>query len=57
MAPPIGLGNIFGKLFIDVGNLYKETEKIYYSGVGYEINTTLHLFYKFSLRMRIGYAR
>ncbi|MGB0496344.1 MAG: hypothetical protein ACPGJI_08300, partial [Kangiellaceae bacterium] len=57
MAPPIGLGNISGKLFIDSGTTYRDTEKSYHSSVGYELNTTLHLFYNLALNLRLGYAK
>jgi hypothetical protein len=58
MAPPIGLSQWSGNVFVDSGrtwNLDDDPEK-YYTGAGIEIDLEIVLFYGAPVKTRLGYA-
>ena len=57
MAPPVGLMQWYGNLFIDSGAAYNDSRPDkYYTGAGIEFSADLNLFYLVPLTARIGYA-
>lgn len=57
MAPPIGLMQWSGTVFVDSGDAYnRDSADKYYTGTGLEINADLNLFYMLPVSARLGYA-
>ncbi len=56
MAPPIGLMQWFGSVFVESGAAYQNSPDTYYSSAGFEIVADSNLFYFVPLRLRFGYA-
>lgn len=58
MAPPIGLSQWSGLLFVDSGAAWDEGSwpEGRSTGIGAELLSDLNLFYLFDLRLRLGYA-
>ena len=57
MAPPIGLMQWYGDLFVDTGAAYNgDKPQNYYTGAGLELNADLNLFYMVPVKVRLGYA-
>ena len=57
MAPPVGLMQWSGAVFVDSGAAYNlDSADKYYTGAGVEINADLNLFYLVPVRARLGYA-
>lgn len=57
MAPPVGLMQWYGSVFVDSGAAYdgRRPDK-YYTGAGVEFSADLNLFYLVPLTTRLGYA-
>ncbi len=58
MAPPLAISQVSGGLFVDSGDAWNEGSDPdeYYTGVGFEINADMQVFYNFPLRLRLGIA-
>jgi hypothetical protein len=56
MAPPIGLMQWFGTLFVETGSAYRDSPDKYYSSAGLEIDADVNIFYAAVLRASVGYA-
>lgn len=57
MAPPLGLMQWSGSLFVDSGAAYSSSAPdTYYTSAGIEFNSDINLFYFINLRARLGYA-
>ncbi len=59
MAPPIGINQLHGTVFYDVGGVWGDNASgpdEYYAGAGFEINTDLDLLYNFRLNLSLGFA-
>lgn len=58
MAPPLGIHQIFGQVFVDAGRAWDtfKTSKTYV-GTGMELGADAILFYNLPLRMQLGYAK
>jgi Tol biopolymer transport system component len=58
MTPPIGIHNIHGKAFYNIGDAWQDkfASSDLLQGAGLEINTEIVIGYMFSLDMRVGYA-
>ncbi len=56
MAPPVGLMQWSGAVFVETGAAYQDSPQDYYSDAGIEINTDLNLFYGLDMQLRAGYA-
>jgi hypothetical protein len=56
MAPPIGIMQWFGNLFVETGTAYEDSPDTYYSSAGLEVTADISLFYNLILRTRLGYA-
>jgi len=58
MAPPVGIHNIYGKLFYNAGDAWQDkfqsTDLL--QGAGVEVNTQVIIGYVFLLDLRLGYA-
>ncbi len=59
MAPPIGVMQLAGSVFIDSGAAWDvgHSPDQYYTGTGVELHADLNLFYRVNLKMRLGYAK
>ena len=59
MAPPLGLIQYSGSMFVDTGASWNEgqTPEKYYTGAGLELHADVSLFYGVNLRMRLGAAK
>ena len=59
MAPPLGLIQASGRLFVDSGAAWNEGSKTgkYFKGVGAELMLEVNGFYGLSINWRLGYAR
>ncbi|HEY9052148.1 MAG TPA: hypothetical protein VIQ03_11425, partial [Gammaproteobacteria bacterium] len=59
MAPPVGIMQFSGSLFIDSGAAWNDgnSPDQYYTGTGVELHADLNLFYGINLKMRLGYAK
>jgi len=59
MAPPLGVHQVHGSLFYDIGTTWKEDheEKEYYRGYGLEVNVDSVLFYYLPVQFALGYAK
>jgi Tol biopolymer transport system component len=57
MAPPLGLMQWSGAVFVDSGAAYNDdSPDEYFTGAGVEINADLNVFYMVPIRARLGYA-
>ncbi len=59
MSPPLGINQLHGTVFYDVGGVWDEPESSpadYYAGAGFELNADLDIFYNFRLGLSFGYA-
>ncbi|TNF38876.1 MAG: hypothetical protein EP315_00570 [Gammaproteobacteria bacterium] len=58
MAPPIGLMQWSGSLFVDSGATWNEgnSPDNYFTGAGLELHADVNLFYGLNMRLRLGYA-
>ncbi len=58
MAPPIGLLQWSGQLFVDSGAAWEHgsSPDSYHTGAGIELLSDINLFYLMNLRLRLGYA-
>ena len=59
MAPPLGINQLHGTLFYDIGGVWGENESsppTYYAGAGFELNADLDLLYNLPLNVSLGYA-
>ncbi len=56
MAPPVGLMQWFGTVFVETGSAYFDSPDSYYTGAGAEIDADVNIFYGATLRVRLGYA-
>ncbi|MGD8591977.1 MAG: hypothetical protein PVF82_04050 [Gammaproteobacteria bacterium] len=58
MTPPIGIHDIHGKAFYNIGDAWRDEfdSSDLLQGAGLEINTEIVIGYMFSLDMRVGYA-
>lgn len=56
MAPPLGLHQIFGSVFVDAGAAWDQTRADYRTGAGFEVSADTALFYSLRLALRLGYA-
>lgn len=56
MAPPIGLMQWFGNIFVETGSAYNDSPETYYSSAGLEVTADINVFYGLVLRTRLGYA-
>lgn len=57
MAPPVGLMQWYGNLFIDSGAAYNTSRpEKYYTGAGIEFSADLNLFYLVPMTARVGIA-
>lgn len=58
MAPPIGIHNIHGKVFYNVGDAWQDDfdSSDLFHGAGFEVNTEVVLGYMYLLDLRVGYA-
>ena len=56
MAPPIGLMQWFGTVFVETGSTYRDSPDRYYSSAGLEIDADVNIFYAAVLRTSVGYA-
>ncbi len=59
MAPPIGLHQLHGTLFMDNGAAWYDGQKAddYYTGVGVELKADVVVFYSAMARVSLGFAR
>ena len=59
MAPPLGVDQVHGSLFYDIGTTWEEDneEKHYYRGYGMEVNVDTVLFYYLPVQLAFGYAK
>ncbi len=58
MAPPLGLHQVFGQLFVDAGRAGNSIQSAKtYTGIGAEIGADLTLFYTLPVRMQLGIAK
>jgi len=59
MAPPVGIHNIHGKMFYNVGEAWQDEfdSSRLFQGAGMEINTEIIIGYMLLLDLRVGYAR
>jgi hypothetical protein len=56
MAPPIGLMQWFGTVFVETGSAYHDSPDKYYTSAGLEIDADINIFYSAVLRVSAGYA-
>ena len=58
MAPPVGLQQWSGRLFVDSGAAWQQgsSPDAWFTGAGAELLTDINLFYGLDLRLRTGYA-
>ena len=58
MVPPVGVNQVHGTLFYDVGGVWDTGSgpADYYAGAGLEINADLDLFYNFRINASLGFA-
>ncbi|HFC53670.1 MAG TPA: hypothetical protein ENJ43_04485 [Gammaproteobacteria bacterium] len=58
MAPPLGLQQLSGRLFVDSGAAWQRgnSPDAWFTGAGAELLSDVNLFYFLDLRLRIGYA-
>ncbi len=58
MAPPVGLLQWSGQLFVDSGRVWEKGGGTgnWFTGAGFELLSDVNLFYLFNLRLRFGYA-
>lgn len=58
MSPPIGLHQLFGQIFTDVGGAWNigNKAKKYYTGSGIELGADMELFYHLPVRLTLGFA-
>ena len=59
MAPPIGINQLHGTVFYDVGGVWGEDQSgpdKYYAGTGFELDADLQLLYNLPLNLSLGYA-
>ena len=58
MAPPVGLLQWSGQLFVDSGAAWEQggMPDRYFTGAGVELLSDVNLFYLMNLRLRLGYA-
>ncbi len=56
MAPPVGILQWFGNVFVEMGSAYQDSPDKYYSSAGIELSADISLFYLLTLRTRLGYA-
>ncbi len=57
MAPPIGVIQWSGSVFVESGSAYNNASAdTYYSSVGIELQADVNLFYGLTSRMRLGFA-
>jgi hypothetical protein len=57
MAPPLGLMQWYGNIFVDTGAAYDgRRPDTYYTGAGVEVSADLDVFYLLPLTLRLGYA-
>ena len=59
MAPPLGLMQMSGTLFVESGGVWDDGSQpeTYYDSVGAELHMDVNLFYGLTTKMRMGYAR
>lgn len=59
MAPPIGIGKVHGKLFVDSGNAWSDSQNRddLFSSVGAELMIHLKVFYNYPITGRIGVVK
>lgn len=56
MAPPVGIMQWFGNVFVELGSAYQDSPERYYSSAGFEVSVDFSVFYLLTLRTRLGYA-
>ena len=60
MVPPIGINQLHGTLFYDVGGVWYNDSSgpdHYYAGAGFELDADLDVFYNVRLRTSLGFAK
>ena len=58
MAPPLGLHQVFGQLFVDAGRAGNSIQSAKtYTGIGAELGADLILFYNLRARLQLGVAK
>jgi len=58
MAPPVGIHQIFGQIFVDAGRVSATLRQARtYTGVGLELGADMVLFYSVPVRLQMGYAK
>lgn len=59
MVPPIGVNQLHGTLFYDIGGVWNNGSgpQQYYRGVGFELNADLDVFYNIRLHTSLGFAK
>ncbi|MDX8381753.1 MAG: hypothetical protein R8M14_06535 [Ghiorsea sp.] len=58
MAPPVGVHQVFGQVFVDTGRLGTSLQQAKtYTGFGLELGADVVLFYSLPVRLQMGYAK
>jgi outer membrane protein assembly factor BamA len=58
MAPPVGVHQVFGQVFMDAGRVGSSLQQAQtYTGIGLELGADIILFYTLPVRVQMGYAK